>query len=310
MEQKILALDIGGTSCKISVVDTEGKILRRDEFPVDTNHYEVPIIDTVIQEAKRFLGKESVIGIACSATGQIDAEKGTVIGTNGSIPNYEGCEIGKRLSEAFSLPCTVINDADCMILAEKWLGNAKDCQNAVGITIGTGIGGGILADGKILLGSRGIAAEIGHMSIDEHGDACTCGSRGCYENYASAKALVHLAEERLHRTGLNGRIIFAEAEAGNKDMQAVLDEWMDSVAIGIVSLVHIFNPEAVIIGGGVSAQQKLFIEPLAAKVKAMVMPRFREGLRIEAAKFRNDAGMIGAVCYFMDHQKEGKETNE
>ena len=126
---------------------------------------------------------------------------------------------------------------------------------------------------------------------------CTCGAKGCWERYAATTALVRAAQEK-NPDWKDGRAIFAAAEAGNETVLALLDHWTDEIAQGLAGMVHIFNPQLILIGGGVSAQQKLLIEPIAAKVKASVMPAFAEGLEVRAAQLHNDAGMVGAVYYF------------
>ena len=160
------------------------------------------------------------------------------------------------------------------------------------------MGGGILTGGRLLEGARGLGGELGHYRTHAlDGVPCTCGATGCWERYAATTALVRAAQEK-DPAWKDGRAIFAAAEAGNKTVLALLDAWTDEIAQGLAGMVHIFNPQLILIGGGVSAQQKLLIEPIAAKVKASVMPAFAEGLEVRAAQLHNDAGMVGAVYYF------------
>ena len=298
----ILSIDIGGTAVKMGLVDHSGVIHARHEASVNFDGYRTPILTTVLREAKAFLQRENAVieGIGVSATGQVDDRKGIVIGTNGSIPGYEGAPIKADLEAAFGVPAHVLNDANAAALGEAFTGGAKDAQNALMITLGTGVGGGIILDGKLFGGTRGIAGELGHFTLYQDGVPCSCGKRGCFERYASTTALVQRAEKKTGRTGLSGKIIFAQAAAGSADMLAVLDAWIDDIAAGITGLVHIFNPQIVLIGGGVSAQEALLIAPLREKVLSGVMPRFAEGLRIERATLSNDAGLIGAAKFFME----------
>ena len=175
----------------------------------------------------------------------------------------------------------------------------------IGITIGTGIGGGILTGGRLLEGARGLGGEIGHIrthAVD--GVPCTCGAAGCWERYASTTALVARARQAAPGIG-NGREVFAAAQAGDAAIRQVLHGWVGEIAEGLAGLVHIFNPRLILVGGGVSAQQELLIQPLARQVKARVMPAFAEGLELRAAALQNDAGLVGAVCYFRQHQPAG-----
>ncbi len=298
----ILGIDIGGTAVKMGLVDREGTIWARHEASVCFDGYRTPILTTVIREAKRFLAVQNacVEGIGVSATGQVDDVVGAVIGTNGSIPNYEGAKIKREMEEEFGVPVFVLNDANAAVLGECFMGRAKGARNVLMLTLGTGVGGGVVVNGKVLGGTRGIAGEMGHFTLYHGGRKCACGRSGCFECYASATALVRLAKEKTGEEEMNGRSIFGRAESGDEGMLSVIDRWTDDIAAGISGLVHIFNPEMVLIGGGVSAQEKLLIEPLRRKVLSSVMPRFAEGLRIEAAALGNDAGLMGAVKFFVD----------
>ena len=215
-----------------------------------------------------------------------------------SLPNYIGAPIKAELEKTFGLPVTVANDANCMTLGEVWVGGAQGYTDVIGVTLGTGVGGGILTGGRLLEGARGLGGELGHYRTHAlDGVDCTCGAKGCWERYAATTALVRAAQEE-NPAWKDGRAIFAAAEAGDKTVLALLDAWTDEIAQGLAGMVHIFNPQLILIGGGVSAQQKLLIEPIAEKVKASVMPAFAEGLEIRAAQLHNDAGMVGAVYYF------------
>ena len=260
-------------------------------------------LDTVRKAAKEFLTAqaipvENLSGIGVSATGQIDSRKGIVAGTCGNFPNYIGSPIKAALEQDFGLPVTVANDANCMTLGEVWVGGAQGYTDVIGVTLGTGVGGGILTGGRLLEGARGLGGELGHYRTHAlDGVPCTCGATGCWERYAATTALVRAAKEK-NPAWTDGRAIFAAAEAGDPEVLALLDAWTDEIAQGLAGMVHIFNPQLILIGGGVSAQQKLLIAPIAAKVKASVMPAFAEGLEIRAAQLHNDAGMVGAVYYF------------
>ena len=301
--KQYFGIDIGGTAVKLGIVDETGRVLLKGEESVSFDGYQTPVLTTVRKAAKEFLTAnsipvESLAGIGVSATGQIDSRKGIVAGTCGNFPNYIGSPIKAALEKDFGLPVTVANDANCMTLGEVWVGAAQGCTDVIGVTLGTGVGGGILTGGRLLEGARGLGGELGHYRTHAlDGVDCTCGAKGCWERYAATTALVRAAQEK-DPAWKDGRAIFAAAEAGNETVLALLDAWTDEIAQGLAGMVHIFNPQLILIGGGVSAQQKLLIEPIAAKVKASVMPAFAEGLEVCAAQLHNDAGMVGAVYYF------------
>ena len=298
----ILSIDIGGTAVKMGLVDHAGAIHARHEASVCFDHYQTPILTTVIREAQAFLARESaqIEGIGVSATGQVDDRAGAGIGTNGKIPHYEGAQIKRDLEAAFGVPVFALNDANAAALGECFAGRAKGVQNVLMVTLGTGVGGGIVLGGKIFGGTRGIAGELGHFTLYQDGPRCPCGKRGCFESYAATTALVRRAKEATGEADMNGRIVFSRAADGDQAMLAVLSAWIDDIAAGISGLVHIFNPQMVLIGGGVSAQEALLIAPLRERVLRSVMPRFAECLQLEAATLGNDAGMIGAARFYLD----------
>ena len=307
--KQYFGIDIGGTAVKLGIVDETGKVLCKGEQSVNFDGYQTPVLDTVRKAAKEFLTAqaipvENLSGIGVSATGQIDSRKGIVAGTCGNFPNYIGSPIKAALEQDFGLPVTVANDANCMTLGEVWVGGAQGYTDVIGVTLGTGVGGGILTGGRLLEGARGLGGELGHYRTHAlDGVDCTCGAKGCWERYAATTALVRAAKEK-NPAWTDGRAIFAAAEAGNPEVLALLDAWTDEIAQGLAGMVHIFNPQLILIGGGVSAQQKLLITPIAAKVKASVMPAFAEGLEVRAAQLHNDAGMVGAVYYFRQTMEE------
>ena len=312
-----IGVDIGGTQVKIGIIDEKGTVRKASAYDVAFDGYTTPIIDTVVTKLTYFMKENGVkdsdlLGMGISATGQIDVNAGKVIGAAGHIKNWEGCCIKDHIKRIYSGPVTVMNDANCAALAEQWIGGAKGASDAVVITIGTGVGGGIIANSEIICGAGGGAGELGHIQIRNNGKRCSCGNTGCYEQYASVTALVQMVK-RACKTGklksslfgdgvINGRTIF---NAAGKDscLDKILDQWIGYVADGMVGIIHIFNPQVVLIGGGVSAQKERFIDPLRTKVVNRIMPAYAQGLKLDAATLGNDAGMVGAVYYCMKHGK-------
>lgn len=307
MDKIYFGIDIGGTAVKLGLVDANGKVFARGEESVNFDGYQTPILDTVLRAASEFLTRwhtdpAALAGIGVSATGQVDSLRGEIVGTCGSLPGWTGSPIAAALRERFGRPVTVANDANCMCLGEVWAGGAVGYTDVIGITIGTGIGGGVLTGGRLLDGARGLGGEIGHMRTHAlHGERCTCGACGCWERYASTSALVRRASA-IDPLLYDGRAIFAAATAGDARVLELLENWTEEIAQGLAGLVHIFNPQLILVGGGVSAQQKLLIEPLERKVKADVMPAFAQNLTLRAAMLKNDAGLVGAVYNFRQKQ--------
>lgn len=309
-----IGVDIGGTAVKLGIVDEKGSILHSTSYEVSFDNYKTPIMDTVIRSMCHFLATfhisiNDVHCIGVSATGQIDTKHGIVIG--GNIASWVNVNVKEQLEKEFNIHTSVINDANAMIIGESWIGAAAGRKNVVGITVGTGVGGGILVDGNILLGDRGIAGELGHIVMMKDGVPCACGNTGCYERYAATTALIQMVKDTYAKSGItekmediNGKLIFDYADKGNEIILSILDQWIDNIAIGLVSLVHIFNPEIIVVGGGVCQQKDQFMKPLRRKVLEKVMPRFKEQLGIQPAVLKNNAGLVGAVYYAMNHMEE------
>ena len=305
-----LGIDIGGTSVKIGLVNKNGEILKAHNYSVNFDNYNTPIFETVKKSIEIFLQDNNILedsleGIGVSATGQVNSNSGVIVGVGGNIKNWCGTEIKKELEDIYKIKTTVVNDANSMIIGEKWVGKAKGYNNVIGITIGTGVGGGIIVDSKILLGHIGIAGEIGHFSIDTKGKKCTCGNIGCYEQYASMTALIKEVIQKydtidnlsVKKEDINGKYIFEELERENSQIKEIVESWIENIGKGLVSLTHIFNPEIILIGGAVSKQENLFIEPLRKYVLSHVMEKFGETLKLEAAELGNNSGLVGAVYY-------------
>ena len=296
----ILCIDIGGTAVKLGLLDREGQIHVRLEVPTSQGRLPNPTLDAALQGAEKLVAEEKprLEGVAVSAAGQIDSSRGVVAGSNGKLPGYEGSRIKETFEALYHVTTHVLNDANAAALGECFLGAGRGCRDVLMVTLGTGVGGGLVLGGKLYGGSRGLAGELGHFTLYQDGVPCSCGKRGCYESYAATTALVR-------RAGVeNGRVLFDRVRAGDAEMKKALDGWLDDVAAGLTGLVHIFNPELVLVGGGVSAQEELLIEPLRQKVRAGVMPRFGERLRVERATLGNDAGMIGALRWWLDQEED------
>ena len=184
--KQYFGIDIGGTAVKLGIVDETGRVLLKGEESVSFDGYQTPVLTTVRRAAKEFLTAnsipvESLAGIGVSATGQIDSRKGIVAGTCGNFPNYIGSPIKAALEKDFGLPVTVANDANCMTLGEVWVGAAQGYTDVIGVTLGTGVGGGILTGGHLLEGARGLGGELGHYRTHAlDGVDCTCGAKGCW----------------------------------------------------------------------------------------------------------------------------------
>lgn len=319
----LLGIDIGGTNVKYGLVSVEGEILSSSESNVSFDRYETPIMKTVLKSVKHFLTHRHTNnilisrygeplkpkGIGISTTGQIDVEKGIVAGTCGNPPGWQATALKEIFEEKFSLPTTAANDGNCMILGEAWKGAAQNYKNVVGITLGTGLGGGIIIEGKMLSGTRGFAGELGHIPLYAWGKECTCGLKGCAEQYISVSAL-HRRSHEIGQSFSNARRLCQDIKQGkiHPDLLALFNQWIDDIALFLAGMVHAFNPQLLLIGGGISRQEDLVIRPLQEKVEAAIMPGFRGSVRLQAAELGNKAGLLGACKFWLEQEKEGYFT--
>lgn len=299
---KIVGIDIGGTMIKYGLLSLEGEILDSGEMSTEASRGVENLFNKLVSIVNSYSG-EKLLGIAVSGTGQIDGSIGKVVGGNDIIPGWIGTNLVERLEEKFSLPAVLENDVNCAALGEKWLGAGKGKRDFICVTIGTGIGGGIIMNNEVLRGDTCVAGEFGHIQIVKDGRECLCGKKGCYERYASATALTRMAQEK---TGvpMNGREIFEMEKAGNPIMVELVKEWVDYFTDGLSTIAYIFNPSLIVIGGGVTKQGDYLLDKFNKSLDSKLGVNFKKHLQIKFAELGNNAGMLGAAYLLL--RKVGK----
>ena len=281
-----------------------GKVLASGSRPSPVAKGANAILAAIIesgQELIEFASRQNlkVAAIGVGSPGGIDVDKGIVLGNTPNIPDWGGVKLRDKVSKALNLPCAVDNDANLFMLAESLFGAARGYKNAVGLTIGTGIGGGILIDGRIYRGSGYIGAEIGHIPIVANGRRCKCGLPGCLEAYASAPALVRIYKQigGGKSRGIDAASIFKLAKSNDEIAEMAVDKWCDYLAWGIASAVNLLNPEAVILGGGVAEAGNYLKSKVEKAIAGKIIPVTLKGLKIKIAMLGNNAGWLGASAH-------------
>ena len=308
--KQYLAIDIGGTAVKLGIVDETGTVGPKAEESVNFDGYQTPVLATVLKAARAFVETQNIDvntleGVGVSATGQIDSRKGTVAGTCGNFPNYINSPIQAELERLFGLPVTVANDANCMTLGEVWVGGAKGYTDVIGVTLGTGVGGGVIVNGKVIDGAHGAGGEIGHITVNRHETAtCGCGKHGCLEQYSSATGVVRCMKKLLDENPdadcvLRGRDfeakdVFDAARNGDALAAREVDEMTDTLGMALATIASTTDPEMFLVGGGVSRAGDVLFDPLVEHYKTYAFKSCRE-TPIKAASLGNDAGIYGAV---------------
>ena len=308
-----IGIDLGGTNIAAGVVDEGGSILCKESVPTNAQREPDEIIDDIVRLCLSVcqsgnIDLDSIEAIGIAVPGGVDEKSGRIIFTP-NIP-FSGINISEELSKRLqNIRVGVINDANAALLAELTVGAAKGMQNAVMITIGTGIGGGIAVNGKLVGGVNGAAAELGHIVIERNGKKCACGRRGCFERYASATALAELTQQEVDRCAQNGeytvmqeaqkigaRVPFEAYKRGDEAAKRVIAEYIDALSCGVISLINIFQPDIFVIGGGVSGEKQLLIDLLQPSVDREEYARgYEKRTALVTALCGNDAGIIGAA---------------
>jgi len=311
MADNVIGIDIGGTNLRGALVDSEGNILKRAKILSEADQG----IDKLIENLSSFIADiskgEKVANIGVGIPGIIDSKTG-IITQAPNIMNVDDYPLRSVLNEKLGSDLNVVieNDANSAAVGEWWMGAAKDVNSMIMITLGTGVGGGIVLDGKLWTGADGMAGEIGHITIYPEGALCNCGNYGCLESYASATAIRRMVHEGLEDKHLNTalrettenahiedipRIVMEVATAGDKFSLSIWKEVGTALGIGIADLVNLLNIEMVVIGGGVSNAWDLFVHTTIEEAKKRAFRAPMQRAKIEKGLLKDDAGILGSV---------------
>ncbi|MDW4527353.1 ROK family glucokinase [Rossellomorea marisflavi] len=306
----LVGVDLGGTTTKIAFLSTYGEILYKWEIPTDKSDSGKHIIAHIAKSIDAKLEqldvkKEQLIGIGMGAPGPVEMRRGII---------YEAINLGwsentplKDLIEMETgLPAVIDNDANCAALGEMWKGAGNGAKDLVCVTLGTGVGGGVITNGEIVHGIRGAGGEIGHITVvPKGGYSCNCGKTGCLETVASATGVVRFAREKLKSSTedsvlrdlkvIGSKQVFDAARTGDSLALKIVDQLAYYLGLSLANLGNAVNPEKIVIGGGVSKAGKTLLEPVMNYFKRFAFPKVRTSTTIDIATLENDAGVIGAA---------------
>lgn len=306
-----IGVDLGGINIKFGLVDDACRVVVADSAPTPPDRTLEAVSNTIVASIHHLLDKAKIPmrelrGMGIGSPGAIDSVTGHVVFSNNF--DWNDADICGQLQQQLHCPVYIANDAECAVMGEATAGNGVGCKNLVLLTLGTGVGSGILVDGKLLRGN-GYGGIAGHMVIAEKGRQCSCGRKGCLERYASATALICEAEailekhpesligQHLVNQRVTGKTVFDAAQAGDPFAQEVLNQYITFLACGIGNLVNIFRPDKVLLSGGICNQEEALLQPLRSAVAQECFACTRIRIPpIEVATLKNNAGLLGAAC--------------
>lgn len=319
-DRYILGVDLGGTNIVVGAMSADGsRELSVHETPTRATEGADAVVGRIVGLLERVAAetlaatgaaREAILGVGIGSPGPLDRERGLVIFT----PNlgWRDFPLRDRISDAMRLPATLDNDANCATLGEWWRGAAQGGRNVVGLTIGTGIGGGLILDGRLYHGASDVAGELGHTTIDSTGRRCGCGNYGCLEAYASGPAIAERAREALaggepsampqlvesDLSRLTAALVYQAAREGDRLALEVVRETARLLGAGVANLLNIFNPDVVVLAGGVTQAGDALFEPMRAEVRRRAFKPAVDACRIVPGALQGKAGVVGAVATF------------
>lgn len=320
MKQKtyVLGVDLGGINTPVSLISEEGKFIQTfrrhsafDTTPKKTISGIISSCEKLIEYFNENLKNSKLLGIGISSPGLVSPEKGIIL-SSPNMPHWMNIPIKEQIGPKLNLPIFIDNDANCSIVAEHWLGVAQGLKNVLMLTLGTGVGGSIIIDGKIYRGSNQTAGELGHITISSKGPKCSCGNYGCLESFAAVNPTLNRAKEKLKREEISSSLnnyklsdltiydIYINAEKGDIFSQRILNESGTYLGIGIGSLCNIFNPDMVIIGGRFSRATKYLIPAASSEAFKRAFRENIDKCKIVKAKLGNRASRIGVAKIIFD----------
>lgn len=315
----VIAVDLGGTRIRVALSDLQGHFLHRIERATGAEEGREAVLDRLvdsIQQARQAAPSEGAcIGVGLGSPGPLDPRTGVILSAP-NLPGWENVPLQEIMEDRLGMPARLANDGNAAVLGEWAFGAGRGHQNLIYVTISTGVGGGIIADGRLVLGRRGLAGEVGHMTLQADGPRCNCGNTGCWEALASGTAIARqgaaavlesrsplLAELSQGVAGrVDAKLVGEAARRGDPVAGEIIQQAALYSGIGIASLIHLFSPEVVLVGGGVSKLGDFFLEPVRHIVHERVMAPYKD-TPVKPAALGGDVGLLGAVALFLPEEE-------
>ena len=298
MKNVVLAADLGGTNLRIATVDSDGTILYLTKRPVPKGVSPDQIIELIREMAGECIGqmldKDRLCGVGFTAPSPVAKDFDGILTKLPNLPSLTGMNLKTALVDLFHLPVTIENDATAAGIGEHWIGATRDVENAICVTLGTGIGGGIIINNEPLRGKDGTGGEIGHISVEPDGRPCGCGSHGCVEQYASATAIERMAIESGMNVATSAQVYEAWV-AGDKQAKAVFNTMGRYLGIMLAGLSNALNPEMIVICGGVTAGWDAFAGRVEAEISVRAYPVVAARAKLVRGALGDNAGILGAA---------------
>jgi len=322
-DTRVIGIDIGGSNVRTAVVDARGRMLARDQGITPAREGSEAIVRSILDSIGRALTQADItaadvgaIGLACA--GLSNPETG-VLYTSPNIPGLKEVPLAGLIEKELGKKVFLMNDANAAAVGELHFGAARGARNFIYITLSTGIGAGIVIDGKIYAGSTGLASEPGHMIISDEGPECYCGSRGCWEPLASGIALADYARQCIEEgretsildyvggdaERVTAEVVHKAAQAGDALATEVIARTAYYVGVGLANLINIFNPELIVIGGGLSNIGDMLLEPACEEARRRAFPQMAAVVRFARAEMGDDSGLLGAAVFALE-EMEGR----
>lgn len=308
----VIATDLGGTNLRMAVIDKAGNIRHKLKVQTPKATHVNEIVRVLVESAQKcrqsFKETEDLAGFAVAVPGTVKPVDEIILHAP-NIPCLQGFNLSEALLNELNLPITLENDANAAAVGESWLGGSKNFKNSICITLGTGVGGGIIIDGKVLRGVDGTAAEIGHICVEPFGAQCGCGSQGCVEQYSSAQAVIRLTRHLIsqypksilqNKINLTALDVYKAGKQGDELALEVFRRQGFYLGIALAGLINVLNPEAIVIGGGAAAGWDLFMPHMKEQIRLRAYREAAERVKITPAECGDDAGILGVAKIAFD----------